>query len=94
MEIELHKLIENVNDEKSFLIFVQALIQDRSIEDPESIDHCGRGSQGWENHSIQSFLEAGHAWAEATNIGESQGMGKESPWKRFAAFLYCGKIYE
>ena len=94
MEIELFELVEKVNDEKSFLIFVQALIQDRSMEKESSIDACGRGSQGWENHSIESFLEAAHAWAESTNVGSSQGMSKDSPWKRFAAFLYCGKIYE
>ncbi|MFQ3244575.1 MAG: hypothetical protein ACI9SP_001206 [Arenicella sp.] len=94
MAIELHELVENVNDEKSFLIFVQALIKDKSLENPNSVGLCGRGSRGWENQSIETFLEASHAWAESTNLGLTQGMSKDSPWKRFAAFLYCGKIYE
>ena len=94
MKIELHEMIEEVNDEKSFLKFVEALTEDRSLEDSKSVDLCGRGSRGWENHSIEDFLEAAHAWAESTNVGASQGMSEDSPWKRFAAFLYCGKIYE
>ena len=65
MKLELHELIEKVSDEKSFLIFVQALIEDRSLENPNSIDIVGRGSRGWENHSIETFLEAAHAWAES-----------------------------
>lgn len=94
MKIELHELIEQVSDEKSFLKFVEALIEDRSLEDPKSVDAFGRGLRGWENHSIEAFLEAAHSWAESTNVGSTQGMSKDSPWKRFAAFLYCGKIYE
>jgi len=94
MKSELNELIKKVSDEKSFLTFVQALIEDRSLENPNSIDIAGRGSRGWENHSIETFLEAAHAWAESTNVGSSQGMSNDSPWKRFAAFLYCGKIYE
>lgn len=94
MTVELHELVEQVSDEKSFLNFVAALIADRSLEYSNSVDAFGRGSRGWENHSIESFLAAAHAWAESTNVGSSLGMSNDSPWKRFAAFLYCGKIYE
>ena len=43
---------------------------------------------------IAEALEAAQAWAEDSNFGESQGLKEASPWKKFAVFLYCGKIYE
>jgi len=90
----LHELLEDVADDGSFLLFVKAFIEDRQADARGAVDDSGRGERGWENHSIESFLEAALAWAEATNIGASQGLADASPWKRFAVFLYCGKIYE
>jgi hypothetical protein len=98
MSRELNDLIEEVNDEQSFLLFVDALLKDRIAEvkaqEGDPIDDCGRGPLGWENHTIEDFLEAAYAWAESTNIGSTQDLACVSPWRRFAAFLYCGKIYE
>ena len=48
---------------------------------------------GWENSTMEDFLESATAWAESTNFGENQGLSG-NPWRQFAAFLYCGKIYE
>lgn len=90
--MQLHEKLEAVSDAASFLCFVQALIEDRKTSN--GVDDFGRSDNGWENHSIEDFLEAAFAWAEATEIGASQGLANSSPWKRFATFLYCGKIYE
>ena len=96
--MESRKLIDTVNDEKTFLKFVAELRKDRETEvkaqTATPIDPFGRGPYGWENHTIEDFLEAAQAWAEDSNFGESQGLKEASPWKKFAVFLYCGKIYE
>jgi hypothetical protein len=65
-----------------------------SKQSKTQIDDCGRGLAGWENHTIESFLEAAGSWAHATDFGFPQGLADASPWKKMAVFLYCGKIYE
>ena len=80
--MELNAKLEAVSDRDSFLAFVKALIADR------------QSGQGWENDSIEQFLDAAAAWAEDSQFGDRQGLKDASPWKRFAVFLYCGKIYE
>lgn len=92
--MSLDELLEQVEGPESFLAFVRALLADREGEAGQPVDPFGRGVNGWENHSIEGFLEAALAWAETTNLGASQGLAAESPWKRCATFLYCGKIYE
>lgn len=90
--MQLHEKLEAVTDAASFLCFVQALIEDR--KNSNGVDVTGRSDNGWESHSIEDFLEAALAWAEATEVGATQGLSDSSLWKRFATFLYCGKIYE
>lgn len=80
---QLHERLETVNDEATFLAFVQALAVDR-LSDAEH----------WENGSIERFLEAASAWAEDSDFGSKQGLSRASPWRKFATFLYCGKVYE
>jgi hypothetical protein len=80
---ELVKKLESVDDCESFFDFVRALIADRKF-----------GQDEWENETIESFLEAALAWAEATKLGQIQGQSEELSWKSFATFLYCGKVYE
>lgn len=92
--MKLHEQLETVTDATTFLAFVRALIKDREAEAGRPVDGFGRGQNGWENHSIEGFLEAALSWAEVTNLGASQGLADASPWKRFVVFLYCGKIYE
>lgn len=98
MSDALHKILEAVNDEQSFLKFVGALIEDRQAEvaaqKESQVDMDGRSPNGWENQSIESFLDAAKAWAEASHFGATQDLGSASPWKKFAVFLYCGKVYE
>jgi hypothetical protein len=91
---ELHELAEAVTDEASFLRFVSALRADREAADRGHRDPSGIDALGWQNDTIEAFLEAALAWAEDSDFGRRVQLVDVSPWKRFAAFLYCGKIYE
>lgn len=96
--MHLHEALESVSDAKSFLAFARQLAEDRSDEVRKETDSSsfpyGRGANGWENGTIEAFLEAAVCWGEDTDVGLSQGLQPDNPWKRFATFLYCGKIYE
>jgi hypothetical protein len=85
---------KSVHDEKSFLVFVSALTDDRRLAN--AVDEGPYDSpRGWQNDTIESFFESAVAWAQASNFGRTQGLTDEAnPWQRFAVFLYCGKIYE
>lgn len=94
----LDDLLNSVNDESSFLAFASALAADRvESREKEKINPSspyGSAANGWENTSIEGFLESAVAWGEASNLGVTQGLSPANPWQRFATFLYCGKIYE
>ncbi|NJK48241.1 hypothetical protein HC931_08685 [Candidatus Gracilibacteria bacterium] len=95
---ELDAKLKMVSDRESFFDFVRALIADRENEvtkeriDPNSSYFLNTNK--WENETIESFLESALACAEATEMGQTQGLPEELSWKSFATFLYCGKIYE
>lgn len=95
---DLARLLEQVSDRASFFAFVRALIADRADaaakEQVEPSNPWGPGANGWENDTIEAFLEAALRWAEDTNMGVSQGLADAPTWRAFAVFLYCGKIYE
>lgn len=86
-----------VTDEESFLMFVHALEADRRLAaalEKKEANPYGT-SRGWQNSSIEQFLESALAWAEDSHFGRDQNLGEEfSPWRRIAVFLYCGKNYE
>ena len=92
------ELLDQVNDRESFLAFVRALIADRVDEvEKERIQPSspwGPGANGWENGTIETFLDAAVRWAEDSNMGQIQGLPEGASWRAFAVFLYCGKIYE
>jgi len=94
---DLDKLVEQVNDRESFLLFVKALIEDRELEVAEEKKNpslpYGSGLMGWENGSIENYLESSVAWTEAW-IGKEYELPKEASWSSFARFLYAGKYYE
>jgi tRNA(Ile)-lysidine synthase len=87
-----------VHDRESFLAFVAALAADRraaaAAENLAPSGPYGPDAGGWENVSIEDFLEAALAWAESTGMGTSQGLPAAPTWRGLAAFLYCGKVYE
>ena len=93
-----HELLNCVTDRESFLAFVRALVADRESEVAKEPSHPSRpyscGANGWENGTIEAYLDAALRWAEDTDIGQTQGLPSEPSWKAFATFLYCGKIYE
>jgi hypothetical protein len=98
MPADLDHLLESVAGEASFLAFAKALLADRIDEVAKEHDKpsspYGPGANGWESGTIEQFLQGAVSWAEATSIGITQGLDSSNPWKRFALFLYCGKIYE
>jgi len=91
---QLHDLLEEVNDSKSFLKFANALLEDRELQEgrkSSEIGFCG----DWANNDIAGFLEAGIAWADDSEFGaRSQVNISKNPWRQFATFLYCGKTYK
>jgi hypothetical protein len=96
--LELTDTLRSVNDAQTFLRFVQALIDDRKNEvqkaTTQSSSPYGPGPNGWENGTIETFLEAAMAWAKDSGFAEAQTIADKNPWREFAQFLYMGKIYE
>jgi hypothetical protein len=96
--MELHELVEIVDDQNSFLAFVEILKKDREDsvrkEKTNPSNPYGSEANGWENGTIESFLGAAHAWAIDSDFGASQDLAEANMWKKMAVFLYCGKIYE
>jgi hypothetical protein len=91
-------LLAAVADQSSFLAFARALKVDREraakIESEPSAGAGVHEVEAWQNVTIESFLGAAIAWAEDSRFGASQGLKPDNPWKKFAVFLQCGKMYE
>lgn len=91
---ELHEILDEVKDEKSFLNFVRALMKDRETHEGKPVDEVGFEGD-WASNDIAGFLESAIAWAEDSDFGIRQDPDLQSNrWKQFAGFLYSGKIYE
>jgi len=95
--MELDEYLEKVKDKETFLEFVRALQADKEDEDRKEKENpsnpYSHGWNGWENNTIDGFLESAIAWAEDSNFGDNIEK-TENLWKKFALFLYGGKIYE
>jgi hypothetical protein len=95
--MDLDDLLAQVKDRESFLLFVKALIRDRQDEVKKEketpISPYGPGENGWENGTIENYLDAAAAWMEAW-IGKEHELPEEPSWQSFARFLYAGKYYE
>ena len=83
----LAELLDQVNDRDSFFAFVQALIEDR--RSPR-----GPRAHGWENGTIEDYLDGALRWAIDSEMGQSQGVPQAPSWRMFAEFLQSGKFYE
>jgi hypothetical protein len=92
--MELHEKVERVNSRDTFLEFVSALRDDllashaKEARTPSS-PH-GPAAGGWENPSLDAYLEALHAWTE--DMGDR--IAEPPSWRTFADMLYAAKIYE
>ncbi|MDP9126387.1 MAG: hypothetical protein M3N82_17615 [Pseudomonadota bacterium] len=98
MAIDLHALVDQVNDERSFLHFVATLAADweeeREIEAIKPSSPYGAGALGWENGTVGAVLDAAVRWGEASIDGLRFYKKPENPWQRAAQILHAGKFYE
>ncbi len=91
----VEQALHAVSDEESFVHFVRTLAADFAAEREEVAGHGmppgGPGPRGWENGSIDTFLDAAVSWVE-----DSRGrqVVAPNPWRRCADILYAGKFYE
>lgn len=89
--------LEQVLDEPSFLQFLEALRRDRdeavSVEQSNPPSPYGPGAKGWENGTIEAFIEAAGAWAIDSMRAPAIEVAT-NPWKRCAQILHAGKVYE
>lgn len=98
MSSDLIQKLDAVCDEESFVEFVFALATDRQDEVRKekkcpSSPYCA-GANGWQNGTIEAFLERAGSWAEGSKYGLPLYEKPQNPWKRCADILYAGKIYE
>ncbi|MFJ4246657.1 hypothetical protein [Pseudomonas sp. NPDC089741] len=98
MSVDLDELLERVTDEQSFIEFVAALGADfsreRAMEKATPSSPYGAGALGWENGSVDMFLDAAAAWAVATSRNTQTDVAVSNVWQRCAAILLAGKFYE
>jgi len=94
---DLYELVETVVDRESFLSFARALVldlEDEARKEQESPSSpYGPGANGWENGSIEAYLDAAIRWTEAWK-GKEHELPLEPSWRSFAEFLFAGKYYE
>jgi hypothetical protein len=91
---DLKDKLDNVVDRESFLGFVRALVADRIEKAKDEAKYPYGGQEGgWENSTIESYLEAALAWAVDSRHLPT-GLARTPSWQAFATFLYVGKIYE
>jgi hypothetical protein len=98
MSIDLDELLERVNDEQSFIEFIEALGSDfasaRVLEETTPSSPYGPGALGWENGSIDTFFDAATEWATASTRSFPPSAPVSNVWQRCASILLAGKFYE
>ncbi len=84
---------EKVDSFDSFLKFLKASEEDRkksvALEAEKPSSPFGPDAGGWENTSIESFLESMRAW-----LTDSQDKNVSPSWELFAEAIMAGKTYE
>lgn len=87
---------DEVSDFQSFLRFVNWLASDRAEEVAKErvspSNTYGPGYNGWENGTIEAFLDAAAAWA--MDWYSAHPPPPEASWREFAKILQAGKFYE
>lgn len=89
------QLLDKVDDQASFIRFVEALAAERERAAAEEQSYPQRyivdGAFNWKNGDISSFLYATLEYFESRPFHKPEN---EPSWRMFADFLYFGKIYE
>ena len=97
MQADLTAMVERITDERSFLGFLHTLAMDRAAEVREEAVNpsspYGPGARGWENTTIEGFLDAAVAGATAQRQAGVRVLST-NPWQRCAEILLTGKYYE
>src|SRR5690606_7357620 len=92
-KMDLNDLLKKVNSRQSFLDFVAALRDDKIDEEQkekvEKTSPYGPGANGWENGTIETFLDAVHSFGQ-----DNSKITEQADWKTFALLLFAGKFYE
>lgn len=95
---QLEAILDSVNDEQSFLRFLQALAADWEDEQQKELANpsspYGLGTNGWENGTIGAYLDAAVSWGDSSIDGLRFYEKPSNPWKRAADILHMGKLYE
>lgn len=98
MPVDLDELLESVNDEQSFIGFIEALGSDfaneRVLEETTPSPPYGPGALGWENGTVDAFLESAAAWATTSSNSSLSNAPVSNVWLRCATILLAGKFYE
>jgi len=98
METDLFTLSDKVHDEVSFIEFLVVLMKDRELEAEKEKSNPSSpyeaGALGWQNLTIEDFLESAIAWAEATKDSTEHYSKPTNPWQRAAQIIHAGKTYE
>jgi hypothetical protein len=98
MARDLYALLDLVQDEASFIAFVEALAADfeeeQEIERTKPSSPHSSGALGWENGTIGAMLGAAAAWANSSAMNSANKTAAHNPWRRCAHILFAGKFYE
>ncbi len=91
IDMEIIDFLNQVIDRETFILFVRKLLEDRKtaqqIEVKNEESNKYGNASGWENQTIESYLDGAVSWLEDSERNDIS-------WKLMAEFLYCGKIYE
>ena len=97
---ELYQALELVCDEETFLQFLLALRDDRERSIAKELlspsSPYGPDAGGWENTTIERYLNAAVTWANASKNGLPLA-GYSPPsnaWRRCADILCAAIVYE
>jgi hypothetical protein len=97
-DVELFAVLESVHDEETFLQFLLALRDDREAsvaqEEASPSSPYGPDAGGWENTTIELFLDTAVRWARDSVNGNPFYKRPQNPWRRCADILFGAKGYE
>lgn len=98
MSVDLFLLAERVHDEETFVEFLRELMKDReeeiALETESPSSPYEAGALGWQNTTIEGFLESAVAWSEDSSRPNERYKKPDNPWARAAQIIHAGKTYE